>query len=543
MRSYRPPRPGSRDNYHADVRRCAGCCSWCRCCSRSRRSTSCCCSWRPGDAADIIAGQSGHATPEFVAAAAQRVRARPAAARAVPALPRASSPTLDLGYSFVQQHAGARPDPRPAAGDLAADGDGDRARDRPRAWRSAWWRRARQRRLWIDNVISVGALRGLCHAGLLARPHADRALLDPARTCCPRAACCTIGARPRRRSALRRSTSRATWCCRRLTLALFYVAIYTRLMRASMLEVYWPRLHHHRARQGRCRSARSPGATRRATRCCRSSRSRGLQFGHLLGGSVLVETVFGWPGLGRLVFDALHAARPEPAARHPLRLLGRGGARQPRSSTCSTACSTRGSCTNEARCALSGGATATTARRWAALVVLVRRGAARARRARGLSGRSLRHGRPARVAAVRRVPVRHRRLRARHPRRHHPRRAGVAADRRRWRASPPASSAWRSARSPATTAGCIDDVLMRTTEFFLTIPSFVLAVVLVAIFSPTVVSITMAIAVVSWPSVARLVRGEFIAQREREYVQAAARSACPTGRSSWCRSCPTRCRR
>jgi peptide/nickel transport system permease protein len=68
--------------------------------------------------------------------------------------------------------------------------------------------------------------------------------------------------------------------------------------------------------------------------------------------------------------------------------------------------------------------------------------------------------------------------------------------------------------------GWIDDVLMRTTEFFLTIPSFILAVVLVAIFSPSVYSITAAIAAVSWPSVARLVRGEFIGQREREYVQA-----------------------
>lgn len=67
--------------------------------------------------------------------------------------------------------------------------------------------------------------------------------------------------------------------------------------------------------------------------------------------------------------------------------------------------------------------------------------------------------------------------------------------------------------------GWIDNVLMRTTDFFLTIPSFVLAVVLVAIFSPNVVSITAAIAVVSWPSVARLARGEFIAHREREYVQ------------------------
>ncbi len=68
--------------------------------------------------------------------------------------------------------------------------------------------------------------------------------------------------------------------------------------------------------------------------------------------------------------------------------------------------------------------------------------------------------------------------------------------------------------------GFIDDALMRTTEFFLTIPSFILAVVIVAIFSPSVTSITAAIALVSWPSVARLVRGEFIAQREREYVQA-----------------------
>ena len=66
--------------------------------------------------------------------------------------------------------------------------------------------------------------------------------------------------------------------------------------------------------------------------------------------------------------------------------------------------------------------------------------------------------------------------------------------------------------------GLVDDLISRTTEFFLTIPSFVLAVVLVAIFSPTIANITMAIAVVSWPSVARLARAEFIAHRDRDYV-------------------------
>ncbi|PVE21262.1 ABC transporter permease [Microvirga sp. KLBC 81] len=69
--------------------------------------------------------------------------------------------------------------------------------------------------------------------------------------------------------------------------------------------------------------------------------------------------------------------------------------------------------------------------------------------------------------------------------------------------------------------GRTDDLLMRFTEFFQTIPAFAMAVVLVAIFSPNIVSITLAIAVVSWPPVARLVRGEFLSLRSREFVQAA----------------------
>ncbi len=69
--------------------------------------------------------------------------------------------------------------------------------------------------------------------------------------------------------------------------------------------------------------------------------------------------------------------------------------------------------------------------------------------------------------------------------------------------------------------GLIDDVIMRFTEFFQAIPSFVLALLIVAIFQPSVASIVLAVAIVSWPPVARVVRGEFLSLRSREFVQAA----------------------
>ena len=68
--------------------------------------------------------------------------------------------------------------------------------------------------------------------------------------------------------------------------------------------------------------------------------------------------------------------------------------------------------------------------------------------------------------------------------------------------------------------GRLDDFLMRVTEIFQTIPSFIFAILLVAIMKPSIVSIVIAIAVVSWPGVARLVRGEFLALKNREFVQA-----------------------
>ncbi|MCJ2128183.1 ABC transporter permease [Methylobacterium sp. E-045] len=89
-----------------------------------------------------------------------------------------------------------------------------------------------------------------------------------------------------------------------LTLGLYYLAVYTRLTRAAMLEAY---------RQDYVRTAVAKGV--RPHRIARRHVLRnallpvvtqlGLQLGSILGGAVLVETVFAWPGLGRLAFEAL----------------------------------------------------------------------------------------------------------------------------------------------------------------------------------------------------------------------------------------------
>ncbi len=69
--------------------------------------------------------------------------------------------------------------------------------------------------------------------------------------------------------------------------------------------------------------------------------------------------------------------------------------------------------------------------------------------------------------------------------------------------------------------GWVDDVLMRVTEAFQTIPSFVLLLTLVAIFGSSIQTIVIAIGVVSWTAPARMVRAEFMSLRAREFVDAA----------------------
>ncbi|WP_241911864.1 ABC transporter permease [Telmatospirillum siberiense] len=69
--------------------------------------------------------------------------------------------------------------------------------------------------------------------------------------------------------------------------------------------------------------------------------------------------------------------------------------------------------------------------------------------------------------------------------------------------------------------GVVDDLLVRLTEFFQTIPTMLLAIVIVAIAEPSIGMISLAIGVGSWPTIARLTRAQFRSLREADFVMAA----------------------
>ncbi|WP_158743612.1 ABC transporter permease [Acidisphaera sp. L21] len=89
-----------------------------------------------------------------------------------------------------------------------------------------------------------------------------------------------------------------------LSLAMFYLALYVRVMRASVVE---------QTRQDYVTTARAKGQSERGIVFGHILRNAllpvvtmaGVQAGNLIGGSVIVEAVFGWPGIGTLAFSAL----------------------------------------------------------------------------------------------------------------------------------------------------------------------------------------------------------------------------------------------
>ncbi|MEK9145060.1 MAG: ABC transporter permease, partial [Elusimicrobiota bacterium] len=67
----------------------------------------------------------------------------------------------------------------------------------------------------------------------------------------------------------------------------------------------------------------------------------------------------------------------------------------------------------------------------------------------------------------------------------------------------------------------VDETLMRLTDVVLAFPDIVLAVVVVAVLGPGLFKVMIAVTLVSWPSYARLLRGEVLSVKEREFVLAA----------------------
>ena len=81
--------------------------------------------------------------------------------------------------------------------------------------------------------------------------------------------------------------------------------------------------------------------------------------------------------------------------------------------------------------------------------------------------------------------------------------------------------------------GLLDEGLMRITEFFQVLPALLFAMALVSLFGPNLVTISVAIGVVSWPPVARLTRAEFLRIKELDYVRASRAIGAPDRRIIW----------
>ncbi|WP_027877733.1 nickel transporter permease [Meiothermus cerbereus] len=81
-----------------------------------------------------------------------------------------------------------------------------------------------------------------------------------------------------------------------------------------------------------------------------------------------------------------------------------------------------------------------------------------------------------------------------------------------------------------TLGGAWDNLLMRVTDIFFAFPSLILAMAIAAALGPNLNNTIMAVALVSWPIYARLVRANVLALREREFVEAARAMGASQGR-------------
>jgi peptide/nickel transport system permease protein len=252
----------------------------------------------PGDAAEVLAGEAGSATPEMVTRLRQKFGLdQPYHVQLGRYL--ANTLTFDLGYS--QRHGmpvveliGKRlPATLLLMGTTIAIAIGVGVMLGVLA--------ARGLNTWRDRLISVLALLSyatpLFWAGLMLI-----VLFSIKLDLLPTSGMETV-------AAFYEGPQRIVDIARHLvlpavTLSLFYLALYTRLMRAAMLE---------QSDMDYVVTARAKGLDERRivfrhilpNALLPVITMAGVQVGALLGGSVIVETVFAWPGLGQLAFDSL----------------------------------------------------------------------------------------------------------------------------------------------------------------------------------------------------------------------------------------------
>jgi peptide/nickel transport system permease protein len=254
----------------------------------------------PGDAADVLAGEAGSATPEYMGQLRQKFGLdQPLQVQLAVYVERVL--TLDLGYSFrhgmsVSELIGTRLGPTlllmltvlalsvgfgVLLGAIAA----------------------RNLNRWRDNVISILAV--LAYATPVFWAGLMLIVVFSVK----------LGWFPvsgmEEVAAFKEGWARVADIARHLalpavTLTLFYLALYTRLMRASVLDQY---------AMDYVVTARAKGLTERQVARRHVLRNAllpvltmaGVQVGALLGGAVVVETVFAWPGLGFLAYESLFA--------------------------------------------------------------------------------------------------------------------------------------------------------------------------------------------------------------------------------------------
>lgn len=252
----------------------------------------------PGDAADVLAGEAGSATPEYLAELKSQFGLdQPVWLQLLHYVWRLLR--LDLGFSFRNNEGVLRMilDRMPATMLLMVGALGLAFLVGGILGVVA----SRRVNSWVDNAISVMALLFyatpifLIGLGLIVLFAVQFGWL-------PTGGLTTVGAGF---TGLRAAWDVAVHLVMPLvTLGLFFLALYARLMRASMLEVF---------NQDYVTTARAKGLPETRITVKHVLRNAmlpmvtmlGLQVGTLLGGSVLVETVFAWPGIGRLAFEAV----------------------------------------------------------------------------------------------------------------------------------------------------------------------------------------------------------------------------------------------